>query len=443
MTTLEENQPKNRMMGTIASYIKTDNTDQAAISILSYEILLEIAFKLDFNSLSQLCLTNKAFSEICRDDSFWRVKYQQDFDPQAVKNEKDWKHRYWQKVKFPLRSPLILPTCGSYNMVINNKGHLFTFRGGKFTEISFDGQLIINADSSIGVIAAITLSPFNKKANSNNLYIYGSNENSQIAKIRTYQQPITIDLQSYFSSEIQIQPIKVLISDNFLTVSLDNGKIIILGNNQGDPINQIIDIDAVDICKYPIDVCIPKYKYAAVTSKGVIYSWGWEHSGNLGYIYSPIDNANKISIPEPGRQVARGIDFIIVLSRGGNIYTLGDNHAGQLGVGQEIEESETPVKVILPEKISFITAGYQKAMAISVTGRIFAWGFIDSKIDGLNVDPDTVKYPVVLSGRRPILFKPIEIALGRPALYANYGAWSTWILTDDGVINSLKLSGLN
>jgi len=45
-----------------------------------------IAMRINTRSLASLCMKNTDFSEICRNEDFWRAKYQQDFGLRDYRN---------------------------------------------------------------------------------------------------------------------------------------------------------------------------------------------------------------------------------------------------------------------------------------------------------------------------------------------------------------------
>lgn len=67
----------------------------ASLLGLPYEIQQKVAMDLDIQSTLNLCLGAKALeSSICKDDTFWREKYQQDLGTEKVLKELDWFQNY-------------------------------------------------------------------------------------------------------------------------------------------------------------------------------------------------------------------------------------------------------------------------------------------------------------------------------------------------------------
>jgi YD repeat-containing protein len=122
----------------------------------------------------------------------------------------------------------------------------------------------------------------------------------------------------------------------------------------------------------------------ALSSEGLVYSWGRGTDGRLG-------SGSTTRRLVPGEVVATGVmlnDFIVeiaagqfhslALGEGGRVYAWGRGSSGQLGNGGTAQ-STVPVLVNLGvldagERIRTITAGGDSSFALTNLGRIIAWG---------------------------------------------------------------------
>jgi alpha-tubulin suppressor-like RCC1 family protein len=75
---------------------------------------------------------------------------------------------------------------------------------------------------------------------------------------------------------------------------------------------------------------------------------------------------------------ALGLTHGLVLTRDSQIWSWGWNYSGQLGVGENVEQTSTPYLVELPEKeipIKVVCGGRYSG-AITRDGRFYVWGYV-------------------------------------------------------------------
>jgi alpha-tubulin suppressor-like RCC1 family protein len=125
----------------------------------------------------------------------------------------------------------------------------------------------------------------------------------------------------------------------------------------------------------------------ALSSAGQLYAWGDNTIGQVGNGGSPSEVNTPLAVSAgaipPGTtitQIAAGGSFALVLSSTGQVYGWGANTNGELGNGLTVGASLTPVAVsagVIPPgtKIVQIAAGTNHGLALSSTGRVYAWGY--------------------------------------------------------------------
>lgn len=115
-------------------------------------------------------------------------------------------------------------------------------------------------------------------------------------------------------------------------------------------------------------------------------------------------NACTLQKAQPDSLLKSGNDFVMYYD-GETLYTWGDNSKGQLGVGDKIEFSASPMVVdVLLHDDEFIVdmkAGYAHAGVLTSYGRLFMWG-------------DNA-YQQVIPNQDTTVYKPVEIE--------NYGSY--------------------
>src|SRR5690348_17054256 len=130
----------------------------------------------------------------------------------------------------------------------------------------------------------------------------------------------------------------------------------------------------------------------ALTAGGRVLSWGENDFGQLGN--GTIRNSPKpapVKLPAGVKitAISAGCEFGLALTAGGQLMAWGNNEAGQLGNG-EIGDPDTsdgqigaldqfeklPVRVHLPAgvRVRGMAASFAYTLAVSTTGRVYAWG---------------------------------------------------------------------
>ncbi len=134
-----------------------------------------------------------------------------------------------------------------------------------------------------------------------------------------------------------------------------------------------------------IQVSFNDYSSGAVTKDGSLYVWGetWNCASHQfgNDIYSPQKIMDDVIFVSMGDVWCSG-----AITKDGSLYMWGENDVGQLGVGDNIEYSETPVKVM--DHVKFVSADESNAAAITDDGELYMWGenTVGQLGDGTNND---------------------------------------------------------
>ncbi len=76
------------------------------------------------------------------------------------------------------------------------------------------------------------------------------------------------------------------------------------------------------------------------------------------------------------KSIACGFKHTVFVSESGHVYSMGGNNFGQLGIGGDIPEKNTPtlVESLSEVVIAKIACGNSHTLAISEKGEAYAWG---------------------------------------------------------------------
>lgn len=177
-----------------------------------------------------------------------------------------------------------------------------------------------------------------------------------------------------------------------------------------------------------------------LTSKGRLYTWGFNDYGNLGTgvhgnHYSPVDITSKFALSNNDQIVQFSLSGLhsAVITLQGRVFMWGLNSAGQLGDGTTISK-QTPIEItnkfnLQPgEKIVKITLGENYSLAITQKGKIFMWGSSTGQVlgDGTFFN----RYvPTEITNRFTLLQEEIIIQIST-------GSFHTAVLTNTGRVFS-------
>uniref|UniRef100_A0A669C5C7 HECT and RLD domain containing E3 ubiquitin protein ligase 4 n=1 Tax=Oreochromis niloticus TaxID=8128 RepID=A0A669C5C7_ORENI len=164
---------------------------------------------------------------------------------------------------------------------------------------------------------------------------------------------------------------------------------------------QVVALDAQII----VAVSCGEAHTLALNDKGQVFSWGLGSDGQLGLnnfeecvrVPRNIKTLSDVQIA----QVACGYWHSHALSKGGHIFSWGQNRYGQLGLGINGQSISTPQMIQSLQGIPFaqISAGGAHSFALTPSGAVFGWGRNNFGQLGLN-DCNDRYFPALLKSLR-------------------------------------------
>ncbi|OXA59725.1 putative E3 ubiquitin-protein ligase HERC3 [Folsomia candida] len=126
-----------------------------------------------------------------------------------------------------------------------------------------------------------------------------------------------------------------------------------------------------------------KYHSLALDINGNLYSWGFNHFGQLGLSLSHEDcevvkypqlvksMASKVVI-----QIAAGENHSVALTENGSLYCCGSNSSQQLGISESIRYSTIFMEIVAISGLpwGFIAAGGNQTFGLTIHNSVFGWG---------------------------------------------------------------------
>ncbi|KAM6916059.1 putative E3 ubiquitin-protein ligase HERC4 [Xenentodon cancila] len=164
---------------------------------------------------------------------------------------------------------------------------------------------------------------------------------------------------------------------------------------------QVVALDAQII----VAVSCGEAHTIALNDKGQIFSWGLGSDGQLGLnnfeecvrVPRNIKSLSDVQIA----QVTCGYWHSLSLSRGGQVFSWGQNRYGQLGLGKNGQSYSTPQIIQSLQGIPFaqISAGGAHSFALTPSGAVFGWGCNKFGQLGVN-DTNDRCFPTLLKSLR-------------------------------------------
>ncbi|XP_066595212.1 E3 ubiquitin-protein ligase HERC2 [Prorops nasuta] len=164
----------------------------------------------------------------------------------------------------------------------------------------------------------------------------------------------------------------------------------------------------------------------ALTTDGMVYSWGDGDFGKLGRggsdgCYTPvvIDRLNGLGTV----QIECGAQFSLALTKYGEVWTWGKGDYFRLGHGNDHHvRKPTLVEGLRGKKIIHVAVGALHCLAVTDTGQVYAWGDNDHGQQGNGS---------TIVNRKPSLVYSLEHVLNRVSCGSSHSV--AWVLIDQPV----------
>nr|CAB3265493.1 regulator of chromosome condensation [Phallusia mammillata] len=143
------------------------------------------------------------------------------------------------------------------------------------------------------------------------------------------------------------------------------------------------------------------YSTWVIAKDGSVFGFGLNNYNQLGFP----DSENRY-LPElvpalsgkSWKQLAAGQHHTLCLNQEGKVYALGRGDYGRLGLGEDIEQADTPTHIPSLTDIVSVAANGCVSFAIDKAGAGYGWG-IGTNLQLTTGDEDDVWEPVKLTGR--------------------------------------------
>ncbi|MGA5196388.1 RCC1 domain-containing protein [Streptomyces exfoliatus] len=121
------------------------------------------------------------------------------------------------------------------------------------------------------------------------------------------------------------------------------------------------------------------HRHALAVRKGRVLAWGSNTAGQLGdgstaqSTDPPVTRPVAVQSLDRVKDLAAGCDHAVALREDGTVWTWGANHSGQLGIGSTTDQN-TPKKVTGLRDVVSVAAGCLHSVALMADGTVRTWG---------------------------------------------------------------------
>nr|XP_033324996.1 X-linked retinitis pigmentosa GTPase regulator-like [Megalopta genalis] len=296
---------------------------------------------------------------------------------------------------FIRKDPVVSITCGDeHSAVICQTGRLFVFGSNDWGQLGLGHKNHISKPSCVKVLKPekVTHVACGRAhtlicTDSQKIFACGSDQEGQLGRGRSAigdsaSSPVLVyDTGLAGPTIVQI----AAGSHHSLALTSDGGVFAWGSNLEG----QLGLPDVSGLVNKPTKVHIPEpvkqisagyYHSSFLTESGLVYVCGETESGKLGIEakFSTQIVPKQMQLPGPAVHVACGGHHTIILADNGNLYCTGSNSCGQLGLGSNVTELDTPK--LLPrgalqnESVSHIGCGESHTAIVTGSGKLFTCG---------------------------------------------------------------------
>jgi alpha-tubulin suppressor-like RCC1 family protein len=297
-------------------------------------------------------------------------------------------------------SPVQVAVGEDHSIVLTSGGQIYTFgtgglgSGNRFSEFRTPVAITLPGATGSPVQAAAGVSFSLVSTASGQLYTFGYNAVGQLGDGKSsYEEdptPEAITLPGATGS-----PTEVAAGREFSLVLTSSGQLYAfggdshgeLGNDNPFDFEGVSTPEAITLpgaTGSPVQIAAGEYHSLVLTSTGQLYTFGDDHSGQLGNGKSDNEShptPEAITLPGaagPIVQVAAGWEFSLALTSTGQLYAFGNDEYGQLGNGKSDTESHpTPEAITLAGvtgSIREIAAGKNHSLVVTSSGELYAFG---------------------------------------------------------------------
>ncbi|KAK2581260.1 hypothetical protein KPH14_008050 [Odynerus spinipes] len=148
-----------------------------------------------------------------------------------------------------------------------------------------------------------------------------------------------------------------------------------------------------------VQIAAGSHHSMALTSDGGVIAWGSNLEGQLGLsgISGLVNKPTKVPIPEPVKEISTGYYHSAFLTESGLVYVCGESESGKLGIDVNFSTQVAPKQMQLPTPAIHVACGGHHTLILAENGNIYCVGSNASGQLGMGTNVTEVPTPKLLS----------------------------------------------
>jgi alpha-tubulin suppressor-like RCC1 family protein len=390
----------------ILGYLDVLDNDMSIYDTLPEHVLSLILQKLECADILLTCKISKTFNKVCNEDKITTILRKKLEEKTGLVLPENNQEQLSNMCKYTRQLNIYASFQHGFYL---KDGNVYGFGEGAFDQIGKSNDTLIKLIPGLNKIIQLGIGGFHTLAltSDEQVYSFGMNDDGQLGIGNNDDRYIPILIEGIYNV------VQTAAGNAHSLLLTGNGQVYSFGENISGQLgignnNNVKIPTLISLIDNVVQISARENHSLLLTNNGHVYSFGDNALGQLG-IGNDNDNANiPTLIPELNRivSVSAGSNFSLILNEYGQVYSVGSNAYGQLGIGTD-DDSNVPILIPELNDIVQISAGGTHSLVLNKYGQVY--GFGDNGEGQLGLGDNKNRYLPTLIG---VIHNAIQIAAG-------------------------------